>query len=214
MPLPFSTLSKTPQLGDRAACRGLVEFGAPGGEAWRLSGSRGEVICCPQPGPPASPVPPPATSSGPGVVSWSRDLVPRGGTTLACLSPPRAQLPFPRCLTVRPCAWHRQTPCHLSPATLSWWGKLAQNPELSEGQSQALNSRLSAPEARPQHGAVLPPRAHPGPSSVPGARGCRLGDALGWRPTGRDRPAPFPRAQLGPLQLPCPSPPLWSQVSG
>ena len=31
----------------------------------------GEVICCPQPGPPASPVPPPATSSGPGVVSWS-----------------------------------------------------------------------------------------------------------------------------------------------
>lgn len=33
LPLPFSTLSKTPQLGDRAACRGLVEFGAPGGEA-------------------------------------------------------------------------------------------------------------------------------------------------------------------------------------
>lgn len=144
----------------------------------------------------------------------ARDLVPRGGTTLACLSPPRAQLPFPRCLTVGTCAWHRQAPCHLSPAILSWWGKLAQNPELSEGQSQALNSQLSAPEARAHHGAVLPPRAHPGPSSVPGARGCRLGDALGWRPTGRDRPAPFPGAQLGPLQPPCPSPPLWSRVSG
>ena len=41
---PFLHPGQDPQLGDRAACRGLVEFGAPGGEAQTLGAGEGPFV--------------------------------------------------------------------------------------------------------------------------------------------------------------------------
>lgn len=82
----------------------------------------------------------------PGEVSWFP--VPRFVTTLACPSPPRTRLPFPRSLLARPCAWHRRAPCDLTVLQPFYREKACPGPGASKGQSWATNTRLSDPQGQ------------------------------------------------------------------